>query len=300
MEKLKISIGIFAHNEEKNIARILEALSSQVLDTVVITEIIVVSSGSTDSTNAVVNQFSNINKKVNLIEQKQREGKSAAINVYLASRQPDTDICVISSADIIPEQNTIELLTNPFHEQKIGMSGVRPIPVNARKGIMNMVVHTLWELHHYISLKQPKLGEMIAFRANLVRSIPADAAVDEAAIEALVFKTGKQAVYCPEAIVMNRGPDNLSDYLKQRRRIACGHYWLIAETGYRVATSSILGILKIILLKYFPRHPLQFPVICYAIILEGIARFLGHRDFRNNSGNHVVWEMVSSTKQLEP
>ena len=52
-----ISIGVCAYNEEKNILHTLGSILSQELDGFEISEIIVVSSGSTDRTESIVHEF---------------------------------------------------------------------------------------------------------------------------------------------------------------------------------------------------------------------------------------------------
>ena len=54
---MDISVGIMAFNEEKNIGRLLKAILSQKLNQIKITEIIVVSDGSTDKTDEIVKNF---------------------------------------------------------------------------------------------------------------------------------------------------------------------------------------------------------------------------------------------------
>nr|NIN64639.1 glycosyltransferase [Anaerolineae bacterium]NIN94878.1 glycosyltransferase [Anaerolineae bacterium]NIQ77929.1 glycosyltransferase [Anaerolineae bacterium] len=54
---MRCSVGITAHNEEANIARLLDAMLTQQLDEVEITEIIVVASGCTDNTCDIARDF---------------------------------------------------------------------------------------------------------------------------------------------------------------------------------------------------------------------------------------------------
>ena len=80
---MDISIGIMAFNEEKNIGRLLKALLSQELKKVKIREIIVVSVGSTDKTNKIVEKFTKKNKVIKLVTGDKRRGKALAINEFI-------------------------------------------------------------------------------------------------------------------------------------------------------------------------------------------------------------------------
>ncbi|MGB3938799.1 MAG: glycosyltransferase family 2 protein, partial [Candidatus Cloacimonas acidaminovorans] len=183
MEKIKCSVGIFAHNEAGNIIPLLEAIENQELRETEISEIIVVSSASTDGTDQLVSSFAETHKNVKLLTQPKREGKSSAINLFLANAQED--IAVIISADVIPAKQTIEKLVSAFKNPTIGATGGRPVPVNEESNYLGYIVHLLWRLHHRMALIYPKLGEMIAFR-KVMDSIPKDSAVDEASIEAII------------------------------------------------------------------------------------------------------------------
>jgi cellulose synthase/poly-beta-1,6-N-acetylglucosamine synthase-like glycosyltransferase len=176
--------------------------------------------------------------------QNKREGKASAINLFLSAASGD--ICVLESADTFPEEGALETLVAPFALPGVGMTGGRPIPVNPPDTFIGYAVNLLWTLHHAISLKTPKLGELIAFR-NFIRNIPEDTAVDEASIEAMVTKAGYSLCYVPEAVVRNKGPENVRDFMRQRRRIAAGHRHLFREQGYQVSTTDSKKILNIVI-----------------------------------------------------
>jgi biofilm PGA synthesis N-glycosyltransferase PgaC len=86
---MKITIGIPAYNEEKNIGTLLTALLMQEQKRTKISEIIVVSSGSTDRTDEIVKEYSNIDDRTILIRQPQRRGKASAINEILKASTND-------------------------------------------------------------------------------------------------------------------------------------------------------------------------------------------------------------------
>ena len=242
--KIICSVGVFAYNEVENIAKLLNALLSQKLDKVEIGEIIVVSSASEDGTDEAVLAFTKKNNKIKLIAEKERNGKSAAINKFIEASQ--NDILVIESADTIPAENTIEKMVMVFADENIGMTGGRPIPENSSKDFVGYSVNLLWRLHHKMALLSPKLGEMVAFRKIFPR-IPAKSAVDEASIEAIIRDAGLQLDYISDAIIHNKGPENLADFILQRRRIEAGHLWLKDTEKYEVASQSGSLLLKLTL-----------------------------------------------------
>ena len=288
-------IGIMAYNEEANIGLLLDALLTQETKAVEINHIIVVSSGSTDRTNEIVNQFAENNPKVELLIEECRKGKASAINLFM--RCVKDEIVVLQSADTLPEKNTIEALVSPFDDQKIGMVGGHAIPVNKLNTFFGFGINMLWELHHKICLYRPKMGELIAFR-NIFRHIPNETAVDEASIEPLIVGQGLLLHYAPNAIVRNRGPETVRDYIKQRRRIFTGHIYIKDTLGYKVSTLNGFRILWIYLRSM---NPLDWRYWIWApgfILLEVLCRFLGVIDYRILKRNPFSWAIVSSTKDL--
>lgn len=293
---MKCCVATMAYNEEANIGRMMEAVLSQRLRQVEITEIVVVASGCTDRTEEIVSAFAEQDPRIRLLTQSRRRGKSAAVNLLLS--QASQEIIAFVNADTIPHPDAIERLVAPFSDPLVGMTGGRPIPTNDPDTFMGYVVHLLWALHHQISLRRPKMGELIAFR-NFFRQIPDDSAVDEASIEPLLRGQGLQLCYVPDAVVYNRGPETVQDFLRQRRRIYAGHVYVRDTLGYRVSTMKGPRILSLLLTKPGVRRDWRYFLWVPAVIaLEAYARFLGIVDYRVWKRKHAVWEVVETTKAI--
>lgn len=292
--RIPVSIGVMAYNEENNIPHILEALLNQNEKIAEIEEIWVIASGCTDNTVGIVKKFQKKSKRIKLLEQEKREGKASAINLWLDIVK--TDVCVMESADTTPRPTTIDEMVRPFRDEKIGMTGGHPIPVNDPNTFMGFAVNLLWELHHKIALKHPKCGEIIAFK-KIFRRIPPMSAVDEANIEPLIVGQAYAIAYCDKAFVKNKGPETVKDFLKQRRRIQAGHMVIKKYQGYKVSTGSGLRVLAVLIAntkadwKYFVWTPA-------IIALEAYGRLLGHWDFKFKKKDHAIWDIATTTKTL--
>jgi len=293
--RLECSIGIIVHNEASNIGKLIQALLDQKLQEVSLKEIIVVSSASTDGTDDIVRKYQDQYQQIKLITETERRGKSAAINKFI--KAATTELLVIESGDTIPAAETVEKLISPFLNPEIGMTGGRPVPENDPITLIGYSVNLLWRLHHRMALIRPKLGEMVAFR-KLFEKIPEKSAVDEASIEAIIQEKNLQLKYIPQAIVYNKGPENLSDFIKQRRRIAAGHIWLQQVQNYEVSSQkgNILLNLTIAELKSNFR---QFPKLLFTMLIEIYSRLLGWYDLKIRKRNPFKWEIAASTKKLE-
>jgi cellulose synthase/poly-beta-1,6-N-acetylglucosamine synthase-like glycosyltransferase len=295
---LSCSIGIMAYNEEANIGHLLQALLNQRLTSCRIVEIFVVASGCTDRTVEIVESVSSTNDLIKLIVQESREGKASAINQFLS--RATGDIAIVESGDTIPLKDTVENLVRPFCDQSVGMTGARPVPVNSKETFMGFTSHLFWRLHHELALRQPKLGELIAFR-NIIPEIPFDTAVDEASIEAIITNAGYRIHYAKDAIVYNKGPESIADFLKQRRRIIVGHKHLLKSRGYQVSSMKIKHLLSLFrrLLGVTPRNLKGIVWTAGAIFLELSGRLLGDYDYYLKKKNPFAWDIALSTKNLE-
>src|SRR5215471_11237604 len=188
---MKVSVGVAAYNEEKNIRRFLFSLLGQKMTRGEITEVVVVASGCTDATHAQVESVIAGDRRVRLLVQDARMGKTAALNAYARERDPSADMIVLSSADLLLQPGCLQVFAETFERYpNAGMVGARPVPTNPRGTLMGDVVNFLWQLHHEISLEAPKLGEIIALRSPLLSPLPEESPVDEASLEAQVVAAG--------------------------------------------------------------------------------------------------------------
>lgn len=290
--RFSVSIGIMAYNEEAIIGSLLQAILKQTFHDAQLQEIFVVASGCTDNTENIVRHYMQIDQRIKLLVQPQREGKASAINLFLENASGD--IMIVESADTVPAKGALEKLVAPFLVPKVGMTGAHPIPINSKDSFIGFTVHLMWTLHHKIALDRPKLGELVAFR-NIVKEIPERTAVDEASIESIVVEKGYELCYVPEAIVKNKGPENIRDLIKQRRRIAAGHLYLAREQHFEVSTRSPITISKVLIpeLSWNLKESLW---IVGAIGLEAISRLLGFYDVFFKKANPYIWDIAHSTK----
>ena len=288
-------MGVMAHDEEANIGRLLEAVLSQRTTTTLLTEVIVIISGCTDRTEEIVRSWAARDGRVRLVVQPTREGKAAAVNLFLSlSRE---HVLVLCSADLVPGPETIEQVVAPFADQEMGMTTCRPVPVDDPRSFLGFAAHLLWELHHRINLVAFKAGELIAFR-KVFQRIPFTTSVDEASIEPVIRGQGYRLRYVGSAVVHNKGPETVEEFLSQRRRIYAGHLALRHELGYHVSTLSAFKILRLMLSRLDWR-PRAFLWTWAVAALEAYGRLLGRLDYRNGR-DHAIWTIARTTKRLGP
>ncbi len=291
-EKIRVSVGVMAHNEEANIGKLLDALLNQHLHEVEISEIIVVASGCTDRTEDIVREYMEKDPRIKLLVQKRREGKTSAINLFL--KHAKEDICVIESGDTLPREDAIEKLVRMFRDPNVGMTGAHKVPVNTPDHIAGLLTHLRLRLEHQLCLEIPRLGELIAFR-KVFDHIPPDVSMDDAVVQALDVQRGLQVRYAPDAIVYNTGPTSIRDFVKQRRRNHAGHLYLKHKYGYKVSSLQNSRVIKIALKEIWGAIRFIYMLVLLAL-LEGWARLLGWYDFAIRKERYEVWDMAWSQK----
>ena len=293
--KLLCSVGVIVYNEAANIGKLLNALLDQKADKVKIEEIIVVSSACTDGTDDIVRDFEKEHNNIKLITEAERGGKSSAINKFI--KASTSDLLIIESGDTIPAEDTVEKMMLPFLDEKIGMTGGRPTPENDPRTFIGYSVNLLWNLHHEMALISPKLGEMVAFR-KIFDAIPPESAVDEASIEAIMKEFHLDLKYIPDAIVFNKGPEYLSDFISQRRRIETGHLWLMENSDYSVSSQN-KGLLLNLAIKELKKDKEKIFFLFGTAVVEMYSRFLGWYDYKVRKKNPFKWDIANSTKKLD-
>ena len=292
---IRCSVGITAHNEEPNIGKLLAAMLAQELNTVEITEIIVVASGCDDCTVPIIQEYIHRDPRVKLIVQEEREGKTSAINRFLQNAREE--ICVLESGDTLPRADSVENLVKLFEDPRVGMTGAQKIPVNVPEHIVGYMSHLRLKMEHQLCLEIPRLGELIAFR-KVFNQLPPDVAMDEAFVEALVIQRGLAVLYAPDAVVYNMGPETLGEFIMQRRRNYAGHLHLVRKYGYRVSSLETGRVARIALDELGNALRLVVTLVWLALV-EAFARVLGTYDYYVKGDKHIVWDIAWTTKQVE-
>ncbi|MGD0818505.1 MAG: glycosyltransferase [Methanomassiliicoccales archaeon] len=289
-----VSIGVCAYNEEKNIRHTLDSILAQIVQVSSVDEIIVVSSGSTDGTDVIVKEYGSKDSRIRLLRQEKREGKNSAVNAFMAIAKGD--ILVLVNADNNLSEGALDRLLAHFKDPKVGVVGGRPMPVNRKDTIAGFAVHMLWDMHHRLSLIYPKVGEAIAFR-NLHIQIPTGMQSDEDLVRMDLEKQGYRTEYEPEAIIINKGPETVQDYWKQRTRVNIGERYMKRLFDFDIPTwdnrflfQAYLGFLR--------DNSEQMIRMSAAIVLELLARVYASIYVKLDKGDKVIWSMVESTKNM--
>ncbi len=292
---LSMMVGIAVSNEEQNIGNLIENLiksSPKEIETICI-----VSSGSTDRTNDIVRSYSQIDARIKLIIEPERNGKASALNILLAESE-NYDCVVYTGGDNIPCQKALVRLINMLKTEDVDIVGARPIPVDDPNNFMGFCSHLLWNLHHQSSLEVPKIsGELMAFKTRIIRELPPAIINDDAYIQTLAEMKKRGIAYCPEAEVLLKGPSTARDFITQRRRVFVGYKQLELLVGRKISTMKVPMWKDI--LNACPFRGVKGRAYAVGFIfLQGIAFLLAKWDFARHH-LPIKWKMVKTTKSLQ-
>ncbi len=286
-----ITAAICAYNEAANIERLLRILLDR--DGQTFDELIVVSSGSTDGTDAIVRAVAADAPKVCLISEADRGGKARAVNAVLGRARGD--IVLLIDADCLPVEGALARLLAHFDDPSTGGTGARNVVTNAGEGVVAHLGSLLWELHHEVNLRGAVLGgDIVAFR-RLVEAIAPGTVNDDYAIEAALKERGFRIEYEPQARVLMRAPTSLRDLLRQRRRIYAGYRAQAAGRPLKQTRQarSVLGASLAIL----RRRPAALPALVALASVEATARIsIGVEGLLGRADDYAIWEPAASTK----
>lgn len=301
---MTLTIGICAYNEGKNIEKLLSnILYEQQLPSQ--SEIIVVCSGCTDNTVDLVKKYSGIDNRIKIFVEYERLGKASAINQIF--KLAKGDFILFISADTLPHKYCFSKLMSNFTNPKVGLVCSKPIPINNENSMIGGLVQILWNLHDYVFniLNEKNLiqhaSEAFCVRAGVVKKIPVQTINDDSYIALNVTKRGFIIKYEPQSCVSICGPQTITDYISQRRRVILGHYQTKSEIEEAPQYLAILDVknpkflFKMFIWLIFNYRP---HVIFIFLYLEIVLNFLARIDllFKKNPSK---WSIATTTKNLD-
>jgi cellulose synthase/poly-beta-1,6-N-acetylglucosamine synthase-like glycosyltransferase len=226
--KLIVSIGTTALNEEQNIKRFLDSVCVQKQDSISIKEIIVISDGSTDATVDIVQKHEDSRLKVIIGEK--RQGKPSRLNQLLKLFKGDVLVC-LDADTILKNKLVVERLVKPLiKDRAIGLIGGNPQPLPAEtflEGAVNNYFYArdqLREESKFEKTAHAAHGRIMAFSRRFANRLhlPENILGDDVYSFLQCKKLGLKFYHEKKAIVWYRSPQNWKDYATQATRFLAG------------------------------------------------------------------------------
>ncbi|MEN9408015.1 MAG: hypothetical protein RLZZ455_1231 [Candidatus Parcubacteria bacterium] len=292
-----LTIGIPAFNEEENIARLMKALQEQKLDGIRLTEIIVASDGSTDSTVKAVRNLAF--KNITLMANTRRRGRASVQNEILKAATSDYLVLIDADTAVIQKDFLMRLI-RPLIEG-FDLSAARIEEVTPSTIIEKILFASMqWKKELFESVKSGDNvytchGRARGFSKKLYKVIVFPHSVGEDAYSYFYCKKNKFLYkYVPSAKVYYRLPSQFVDHLSQSKRYFASRALFINEFGEKFMHEQYLlpPVLTVLLyLKTSFRNMwilLYFPLVAIIRIISALPH-----------SNSNTWRIASTSKSMK-
>ena len=224
----EVTILIPTHNEETTIPTKLQTLLNQSYPKDLM-KVLVVDSESTDRTHQIVTTFQKDHPEleVRMITERTRRGKPVA--VANAVEQCDTDLVIISDADIGLYKDSVRTILENFSDPQIGaVTGRQSIP-NLEDSHNTRVESTYRSIFDVIRIGESNLdstpifaGEFMAFRRSAAKKLNPDSVADDTALALQIRANGKRTIVDPQSFFIEPSPSSNRARLEQKKRRGMG------------------------------------------------------------------------------
>jgi cellulose synthase/poly-beta-1,6-N-acetylglucosamine synthase-like glycosyltransferase len=228
--ELEVTIIIAAFNEESSIAETI-ANKLQLNYPHDKFEIIVVSDGSTDRTDAIVRGFAD--RRVRLIRQECRAGKTSALN--MAVPLATGEVIIFSDANSLYAPDAIRQLLANFADEEVGYVSGRMIYANPDGTPIGDGCSAYMKYENALRAIETRLGSIVgvdggidAVRKPLYRPMKADQLPDFV-LPLQVVAQGYRVVYEPQALLWESTLNKAADEYRMRVRVSLRAFWALFD-----------------------------------------------------------------------
>ncbi len=237
-----VTILIPAYNEEKHIAATIRNKLELDYSAEKI-EIIVVSDGSTDKTEEIVEQFAD--RGVQLLRQGPRAGKTSALN--LAVPLARGEIIVFSDANSIYESGALKAILANFADEEVGYVTGKMVYVNPDGTMVGDGCSAYMKYENFLRSRETRIGSVVgvdggidAVRKVLYQPMNPDQLPDFV-LPLSVVEQGYRVVYESDALLREDSLQESSDEYRMRVRVSLRALWaLFDKRAMFLSTGNLL------------------------------------------------------------
>ncbi len=216
-----ISIIITSFKEPNTIGKAIEAFLNQNIKE---KYEIIVSCPDKETTSVVMDYVKKYPKIIRHFKD-EGKGKMLALNM-LFKKITKPDILILTDGDVYVSENSVSEILKAFEDPEVGCVTGHPVSLNEKNNLFGYWSHLLLYGAHKARLKRnnqnkyfTSTGYLFAFRNRIVKEFHRD--IPEDAIIPFIFMVeGYKLKYLPEAKVFVKYPDNLKDWVAQKKRVS--------------------------------------------------------------------------------
>ena len=222
-------------------------------------QILVVSDGSSDGTDEIVERIAAAEPRVRLLRQTPRQGKTAALNRAVA--QSGGEILVFSDANSIYRQGALRMLIRNFADPDVGYVSGQMLYANSDGSLVGDGCTAYMRYENALRAIETRIGSIVgvdgaidSVRRSLYRPMQPDQLPDFV-LPLDVAEQGYRVVYEPEAIVTEEALSDEAAEYRMRVRVALRALWALWDKR-----------------RLF--NPLRYPLFSWQLASHKLLRYL--------------------------
>lgn len=304
IKKPTLSIGIPAHNEERNIKNLIQSIFRQNSKLFKLEQIIVVCDGCTDNTVEVVKRMENKSSRILVIEREIRAGKADALNIIYENSNTDYLMTIDADVAFIGENNLDLLMNEMIKNPKLDFVGPRHVPTNSKTLFGNFArvsylsfEDALLKLNNGNNFYGVMTGELMKKKFYKSFTFPKNTISDQCYVYATALqKSGLEGFkLVKEAKVMFGTAQTFHDWrVLSARSVGGDKRDVVKHFGRSVLKHYTMPRLLYIvsLIKWFFKSPIYLT----GAVLMNI--FIRKFPYQKRVVRNGMWELVSSSKEV--
>ena len=225
-----LSIIMIVRNEEKVLPRKLRNLLDLNYPDESL-EIVMVSDGSTDSTNQILSEHT-ANPRVRVILNPQQQGKAAGLNAAMSSVRGE--IVVFTDARQQIEPDAIRVLVENFADPEIGCASGELMLGDPETGEAEQGMGMYWRIEKAVRELESAVGSVVGatgaiygVRRKLLVNVPDEAILDDVYIPMHVVRRGARVIFDPRARAWDSPDQGTAQEFTRKVRTLSGNYQLL-------------------------------------------------------------------------
>ena len=262
-----LSIIMVVHNEEKVLPRKLRNLLELNYPTELL-EIVVISDGSTDSTNQILSEHM-ANPHMRVIFNPQQQGKAAGLNAAMSSVRGE--IVVFTDARQQIEPDAIRVLVENFADPEIGCASGELMLGDPETGEAEQGMGVYWRIEKAVRELESAAGSVVgatgaiyAIRRKLLVRVPAETILDDVYIPMHVVRRGARVIFDPRARAWDSPDQGTAREFSRKVRTLSGNYQLLQLAPWLLSSANPLRF-------QFVSHKLLRLVVPFALLATLLA-----------------------------